>query len=57
MGSDVTMTGTEIAVIEGGEEYKYAVKKQAIPRIFDNVSHILTAVQEKKVLSFHRAEG
>ena len=49
MGSEVSLTGTEVAVLKGGEEYKYAVMKQAIPRPFDNVSSLLDAIRENKV--------
>ena len=41
--------GTQVAVLKGGEEHKYAIMKQAIPMPFDNITDILNAVKEKKV--------
>ena len=38
-------------MLKGGEEYKYALKRQAIPVVFNNMSHMLQAVRDRKVVS------
>lgn len=35
--------------MNGGEEYKYAMKKQAVPVVFDNIDAIMEAVRTKTV--------
>ena len=45
----VSLPGMEIAVLKGSEEYKYALKKQALPLVFDNIEAIAEAIVQKKV--------
>ena len=49
MGREISLSGTQVAVLKCGEEYHYAMKKQAVPVVYDNVSDMLRAVKQKKV--------
>ena len=56
MSGNVPLSGTEVAVVRGSQEHKYALKKQAIPVVFDNTSQLLQSIQEKQVTKMQTFE-
>lgn len=45
----VTMSGLEIAVIQGSEEHKYTLKKNGIPTAFHTIDEIIKALADQRV--------